>query len=109
MTYASIKDLLDEIGLPYTYHHWDEENVPELPWIVFDYPAQNDFLADDSVYQRITALQIDLYTDRKDLQTEAMVEQVLEQNGIVYTKEETYIASEKMYEITYETELIING
>lgn len=109
MTYESIKDLLDAIGLPYTYHHWDEENVLELPWIVFDYPEQNDFLADDSVYQKITALQIDLYTDRKDLQTEAMVEQVLEQNGIVYTKEETYIASEKMYEITYETELIING
>lgn len=109
MTYESIKDLLDAIGLPYTYHHWDKENVPELPWIVFDYPAQNDFLADDSIYQKITALQIDLYTDRKDLQTEAMVEQVLEQNGIVYTKEETYIASEKMYEITYETELIING
>lgn len=109
MTYESIKDLLDAIGLPYTYHHWGEENVPELPWIVFDYPEQNDFLADDSVYQKITALQIDLYTDRKDLQTEAMVEQVLEQNGIVYTKEETYIASEKMYEITYETELIING
>ena len=109
MTYESIKELLDEIGLPYTYHHWDEENVPELPWIVFDYAEQNDFLADDSVYQKITALQIDLYTDRKDLQTEAMVEQVLEQNGIVYTKEETYIASEKMYEITYETELIING
>lgn len=60
-------------------------------------------------WQATTALQIDLYTDRKDLQTEAMVEQVLEQNGIVYTKEETYIASEKMYEITYETELIING
>lgn len=76
---------------------------------MFDYPAQNDFLADDSIYEKITALQIDLYTDRKDLQTEAMVEQVLEQNGIVYTKEETYIASEKMYEITYETELIING
>ena len=36
MTYESIKDLLDAIGLPYTYHHWDEENVPELPWIVFD-------------------------------------------------------------------------
>lgn len=109
MTYESIKELLDEIGLPYTYHHWDTESVPELPWIVFDYPAQNDFLADDSIYQKITALQIDLYTDRKDLQTEAMVEQVLEQNGIVYTKEETYIASEKMYEITYETELIFNG
>lgn len=109
MTYESIKELLDEIGLPYTYHHWDVENVPELPWIVFDYPEQNDFLADNRIYQKITALQIDLYTDRKDLQTEAMVEQVLEQNGIVYTKEETYIASEKMYEITYETELIING
>ena len=109
MTYASIKDLLDEIGLPYTYDHWDTESVPELPWIVFTYPGRDDFVADDGIYQKIISLHIDLYTDQKDLQTEAMVEQVLEQNGIVYTKEETYIASEKMYEITYETELIING
>ena len=82
MTYASIKDLLDEIGLPYTYDHWDTESVPELPWIVFTYPGRDDFVADDGIYQKIISLQIDLYTDQKDLQAEAMVEQVLEQNGM---------------------------
>ena len=70
MTYASIKDLLDEIGLPYTYDHWDTESVPELPWIVFTYPGRDDFVADDGIYQKIISLQIDLYTDQKDLQAE---------------------------------------
>ena len=35
------------------------------------------------------------------------VENILNQNGLVYSREETYLDSEKMYMVTFMTEIII--
>ena len=48
---------------------------------------------------------MELYTDKKDLPTERMVEAVLERHGIFYEKTETWIESEKLYEVLYYFEL----
>ena len=46
------------------------------------------------------------YTDFKDPETEKRLEDILDSHGIVYDKTETWIASEKMYEVLYQTEVM---
>ena len=109
MTYKEIAQLIDGIGYPYAYYQFEKETAKEPPFICFYYPGRDDFLADDSNYAQITELTIELYTDNKDFAAEAAVESALEAAEIVYEKDETYIESERMYMITYTTEVLING
>ena len=107
MTYESIYTMLEHTGLPCTYHHWEPGNVPPLPYLVFWYDGRNDFMADNTVYQKIVSVTLELYSSRKDFWAEERVECVLEANNIVYEKNETYIASEKMLEQVYEFEVLL--
>lgn len=109
MTFQEIDAMISGIGLDYAYYQWPINEAPSLPYVLFYYPERKDFSADCINYQHITALNIELYTNNKDFEKEALVESVLESNGIYYTKEEQYIAEEKMYEVLYTMEVCING
>lgn len=107
MTYESIYAMLEHTGLPCIYHHWEPGNVPPLPYLVFWYDERNDFIADNTVYQKIVSVTLELYSSRKEFRAEERVEYVLEANNIVYEKSETYIASEKILEQVYEFEVLL--
>ena len=47
---------------------------------------------------------MELYTDIKDVSAEQAVEAVLDRHGIFYEKSETWIDSEKLYEVLYRFE-----
>lgn len=47
---------------------------------------------------------IELYTDEKNPEVEALVETVLDAHGIFYDKTEVWIDSEKLYEVLYSFE-----
>jgi len=113
MLIAEINTMLGQTGLPKTYYSWPEDDpahpVPPLPYIVWYFPNTDNFAADDRVYSHIEALNIELYTRTKDFETEAAVEAVLAAHDIVWNRQESWIESEKMYEVLYTTEVIING
>ena len=109
MTYKEIAQLIDGIGYPYAYYQFEKETAKEPPFICFYYPGRDDMLADNTNYAQITELVIELYTDDKDFAAEAAVEAALEAAEIVYEKDESHIGSERMYMITYTTEVLING
>ena len=48
-----------------------------------------------------------LYTDQKDLAAERKLEDALDACGIFYEKSETWIDSEKLYEVLYVFEMPI--
>ena len=50
-------------------------------------------------------MNIELYTDIKDLDVEQRIEAVLDQHGIFYAKSEVWIESERLYEVLYSFEL----
>lgn len=112
MTYVEIAEIIQEaaqaIGCEHTYREWPKGAAPEPPYILFYYPGREDFFADDRNYQHITALNVELYTDNKDFAAEAALEAVLERHGLTYTKHESYIESEQMYEALYEMEEQVN-
>lgn len=108
MTEKEVFQMVKSIGLPAAYHHFDEGESPEPPFVVYLYPGTNNFSADGTVYQGINQLDIELYTDKKDLDAEHKVEAVLKKHGFFYEKNETYIETEKMYEVIYEMEVLIS-
>lgn len=109
MTYKEIATMVSSIGLPYAYYQFPEGTGQAPPFVVFFYSNIDDLYADDSNFQRIVQLNIELYTREKDFEKEATVEGILQNSGLSYYKEENYIDSEKMYQIAYEMEVIING
>lgn len=109
MTYKQIATMISSIGLPYAYYQFPEGTAQPTPFICFYYPNRNDFLADDSNYQKIEHLIIELYTDNKDFGLEQSVEAALEGAGLVYTRSEEWIDTERMLEVIYETDVIITS
>lgn len=109
MTFIEVKEMIASMELSFNYYQWPESQAPALPYILFYYPERDDFIADGKNYQHITKLNIEFYSKDKDFETESVIESVLEENEIVYTKEEQYIASERMYEVLYTMEVLING
>lgn len=105
MNYEEINEMMLEMGLPFAYHHFAEGESPKSPFLIFLSPGENTFSADNIVYHSFKKLDIELYTDEKSPETEECVEEILLRHNIFYTKTETWIASEEMYEVLYETEV----
>ena len=122
MTYEEINDMMAEMGLPFAYHHFAEgdsprggemsnavrqrgrgcEPSPAPPFLLFLSPGEDTFSADNVAYHSFKQLDIELYTDKKNPALEEEIEVVLTQHEIYFTKTESWIASEKMYEVLYE-------
>ena len=96
--------IMKAIGLPYAYNHFAEGESPDPPFICFLTPRSDNFSADGGVYFKVSEVHIELYTDRKDPESEEKVEAVLDGLGIFYDKTEVWIDSEKLYEVMYSFE-----
>ena len=103
-----IVKMLDEIDIPFAYDHFAEGESPDPPFICYLSPNSNNFAADGKVYYKINEIHIELYADYKDLSAEQKVEAVLDEHGIFYEKSETWIESEKLYEVLYSFEMEVN-
>lgn len=109
MKLKEIATMIQSIGLPYSYYQFKENSAPALPYLVFYYPNNSDMHADNINYQKINSMNIELYSENKSFADEKKVEDVLSANGITYTKTESYLIDEKMFEVLYESEVLING
>ena len=99
--------ILKEVDISFAYDHFAEGESPEPPFICYLFPGSNNFSADGKVYFKANEIHIELYTDFKDLTVEQKLDAVLDKHGIFYNKSETWIESEKLYEVLYifETEV----
>ena len=105
MTHQEIIEMMNEVKLPYAYHHFVEGESPDPPFLVFLYPGSDNFAADGKVYFKVNRLNIELYADLKDVELEETVEAVLDEHGIFYEKSEVWIETENLYEVLYQTEV----
>lgn len=97
--------MLAKMGIPYACDHFAEGEAPEPPFLCYLLPGSDHFAADGRAYFKVHEVRIELYTDFKDLATEQKVETVLDASGIFYSKTETWIDSEKLYEVLYTFEV----
>ena len=105
MNKSDIPALLERLGFPFAYDHFAEGEGPEPPFLVYRYPSADNFAADGVAYFKQDVLHIEVYTDRKDPALEEQIEAALDEGGIFYGKGETWIDSEKLYEVLYEMEV----
>lgn len=108
MTYEEIAQMIESIGLPYAYYQFPDDTQQAPPFICFLYDY-DDIYADDSNYVKRVVLTVELYTDTKDIPLESAVEAVLDENEMTWSKESTFIDSERMWQTSYTMEVFING
>lgn len=109
MTYQEISRMIDGIGFPAAYYQFSDATAKPPPFICFYYPSDDDLMADDRNYQKISSLTVELYTDVKDFEAEERVEAALRAAGLSWGKSESNIDSEQMHMTVYEMEVMING
>ena len=97
--------VLDSIGIPYAYDHFAEGESPNPPFLCYLLPGSSNFSADGKVYHRVSEVRLELYTDCKDFASEQKVEDALDAAGLFYNKTETWIDSEKLYEVLYSFDM----
>ena len=105
MTIENIVEMLQEMNIPFAYDHFSEGESPEPPFICYLIPGSDNFAADGKVYFKMNEVRIEMYTDFKDISLESRVEDVLDRHEIFYNKSETWIQSEKLYEVMYSFEM----
>lgn len=103
MTLEEVYTKLSETELPVCYKAWPEGGAPPLPYICYFFYKDDNFAADGIVYHSSMKLAVELYTEKKDEESEKALEDVL--SDFYYDKEESYIDSEKCYQISYELEV----
>lgn len=107
MTYTEVAQMIAAVGFPYAYYQFPEGTAEAPPFICFYYSQSNDVYADDANYQKIEHLIIELYMNNKDFDAEAAVETVLKESGLSWARSESWLDSERMNEVVYETDVVV--
>ena len=107
MTLLDVTNIIESFGVPFSYSHFSK--TPNLPYVVYYYPSENDFHADGSNYANRRQLFIELFSSKKDFETESVIEDKLRSAGITWYKQTDFLNDEKLFQTTYESEVIIDG
>ena len=104
---SDVKIMIESVGVPSAYYQFAENTGQQPPFICYFFGDSQDFYADNTNYLNIVPLYIELYTETKDFELEKAVESVLKTNELPFTKEDTYIDSERMHETVYKTSICL--
>lgn len=107
MTRKEVAQMVDSIGLPYAYYQFDEDTAQAPPFVVFFFSTSNDLYADQTNYQRIDSLSIEFYSSEVDFDTEETIETILNDAGLTFYKEQSFIESERIWQTAYDMEIVL--
>lgn len=97
-----IFEKLQRAGIPCAYSHFKAKKLTP-PYIVYTGAGQDTFAADDTWIWRENNYQIEYYFTKKDEEKESLVENILLEEGYLYTKsEDVYIEDQRVYVIYYQ-------
>ena len=104
MTLEGLYAGLATLGLPLAYHKHTE--APQLPFLVYRFDGSDDLMADNQNYAEISDITIELYSNKKDLVSEALVEDKLKELRLPYVKHEVWVEAEELFMTLYEVTII---
>jgi hypothetical protein len=104
MTLAELYTALKATGYPVAYSHFSAS--PTIPFITYLVAYSSNLIADNKVHHKVDNVNIELYTNKKDLAAELKLETVLDSNEIPYQTTETFIESEGLFQKIYEVRMI---
>lgn len=103
MTLTEFAKQLQTSGLPVAYEHFDEQDVPEMPFVCYAEVGSNNFMADNKVYSPIKKVDVQLFTSRKDIEAEEKLEEAL--GDFSWNKECEFVDEEVCYRTIYTVEI----
>ncbi|MGG1673320.1 hypothetical protein ACIFOE_22315 [Paenibacillus sp. NRS-1783] len=109
MDQAGLFQALKSIGLPVAYSHFtvtQQNPAPAPPFITYQFAYSSDVMADNQNYLEVSNYQVELYTTKKDLAAEKKVQDKFKELGIPFSKLESWLDDEKLFQILYEIQLI---
>lgn len=108
MTLKQLNDALktiDGFSNKITYRAWPVGKAPKLPFICYLATSTDNFDADNTVYHVLQGVDVELYTEKKSVATEELIESKFAELNIVWNKYEEWLDSENCYEIVYSITL----
>lgn len=102
MKLSEFADILEQAGLPVTYHAYQDGNVPDLPYLVYfeSNPIVN--AADNTVNHQIKSVVVELAFEKKDEDLEERLEELWSNHELFFeAQEETFIETERLYVKSY--------
>lgn len=101
MTLNQLKNILKKLKLPVAYSYFKRRVSP--PYIVFSVAQTKNYFADNIVVKKMQSVNIELYTEEKNVELEENLEKILNDNELPYEIEgEIFIEEENIYQIIYK-------
>lgn len=102
MTMQEIKTMLDAVGVPVAYDHFESDQA--LPYIVFKETSTRTLSRDDKVGAKISTIQVELYTRARNVTLEETLEGVIA--GHIWRRTLDFDADELYFSAFYEFEIL---
>lgn len=109
MTQDELFTALKSLGMPVAYGEFKntpENPAPPPPFITYQFAYSGDLMADNQNCIERSNFQVELYTIKKDLAREKLVQDKLKELYLPYRKFETWLDSENLRQVIYEIQII---
>lgn len=98
MKLSEFAEILEQAGLPVTYHAYQDGNVPDLPYLVYFESNPIVSAADNTVNHQIKSVVVELAFEKKDEDSEERLEELWSNHELFFeAQEETFIETERLY------------
>lgn len=103
MKHADLFQLLSTLQIPVAYDHFVSDKNVQPPFIVYRETSPDTFKADGITYFRPYEFEIELVTEKKDVNLQETIETLLTNNKIPYdVNDEIWDEDERIYHNFYE-------
>ena len=101
--HKTLYELLKTLNIPVAYDHFVSDKGVLPPFVVYRETESTTFKADGITYYRPYTFEIELITEKKDVELQNKLEDLLTTNKIPYNiNDETWDEDEKIYHNYYE-------
>lgn len=101
MSYLLLIEVLDQLGIPVAYNHFNEPT--SLPFITVTETEPDYIFADDINFYEKEFYEVEYYFRHKDPEKEKEIEQLFKDNHIIYVNYgDIWISDERIYQKIYE-------
>lgn len=104
MNQVQVIQLLNTLSVPSFYDHAPVGTV--LPFLTIHSEQPDNFKADNAVFCEKWNFRLDLYSAEKNLTIEKEIKDLLNENGIVWDKTESYLSDENCWEVEFEFQVM---
>ena len=103
MTHEKLYMLLKTLNIPIAYDHFNDDKKMIPPFLAYREQIPSNFKADNLTFISFFNFELELVTEKKDIELERKIEKLLTNNNISYDKsDEIWDREEKIYHIFYE-------